>query len=503
MKEIITKLRDTSGDEFAEGPYENSAADWQMLLAKIDVEYGSIPELLKLYLEECLFYEELPLPFNLYAVDELKLYLKGEFVQEAIKSGWFLIGHDDGDYICVSLKSGAPAQIPRQAIAEKEFSPVKSWKSLRDFFEALVNQEEQAAKGRKVDAKFENGFAVNPNALDSMGETTLMNTVGDLEAMERELKRGADPNVRAVHTKRTVLLSTVEMQDEAAVKLLLQHGAKVELKNSLHETPLYAAVTRKSRPLVRMLVEAGADLNVPACDNQTPFAYAVRKAPELVPFLLELGADPNAFTRSGDLPITYAVRDIPMLKLLFAHGAKTHLGDCRPIRKLYYPPERIAALRLFIEAGADVNDPRDALLSHANEVEFVQVLLDAGADPNLIDQHGRAALHTFLRAEHKLPADFKQKHLEMAKLLLENGADPNLVGEKGWITTPLIVAAQNGFVEAIQLLLEYGADANADVDGRTAFDVARTISPDKTTIELEELIEQTLAALNSDPKPEH
>ena len=48
---------------------------------------------------------------------------------------------------------------------------------------------------------------------------------------------------------------------------------------------------------------------------------------------------------------------------------------------------------------------------------------------------------------------------ECAKLLLEAGSDPNALDEKG--KTPLIVAAQTGGKRSIPILLDHGADINA------------------------------------------
>lgn len=56
---------------------------------------------------------------------------------------------------------------------------------------------------------------------------------------------------------------------------------------------------------------------------------------------------------------------------------------------------------------------------------------------------------------------------ECARLLLEAGADPNCLDDKE--KTPLIVAAQTGGKRSIQVLLEFGADVNAKtVYGSTA-----------------------------------
>jgi ankyrin repeat protein len=64
-----------------------------------------------------------------------------------------------------------------------------------------------------------------------------------------------------------------------------------------------------------------------------------------------------------------------------------------------------------------------------------------------------------------------RRDLEIVELLLEAGADPNARQERGFV--PLHDAAANGNVGLVDLLLKHGArpDAKTD-DGKTAADMA-------------------------------
>jgi ankyrin repeat protein len=84
---------------------------------------------------------------------------------------------------------------------------------------------------------------------------------------------------------------------------------------------------------------------------------------------------------------------------------------------------------------------------HQN-LPLMRELLARGADPNL----GR-------KGHRPLDAALLLGHLEVAQLLLEAGANPNLPGVADCL--PLIETAERGKTEHLRLLLEYGADVNA------------------------------------------
>jgi ankyrin repeat protein len=95
--------------------------------------------------------------------------------------------------------------------------------------------------------------------------------------------------------------------------------------------------------------------------------------------------------------------------------------------------------------------------------EAARVLLEAGADPNVL------ATSSFAPVPPLGTAAFVRS-VPLAQLLLDRGADPNLQGEGGF--TALHAAAQNGDEELARLLLERGADPSlAADDGRRPGDL--------------------------------
>jgi ankyrin repeat protein len=225
--------------------------------------------------------------------------------------------------------------------------------------------------------------------------------------------------------------------------------------------------------LVRFLHKHGSDINEYSGDGSLPLTTAIRKRNiPLIKLLLELGADPN---KTED----YA----PILWALFKNEDNEN------------ETTRIAIANLLLDYKADVNVVRDSstplnvpiFFESSEKITLIARLLAAGADANMPDDEGSTPL---MKAVYKYGNidnnEGKRSALEVIELLLKNGAKTEVL-ENGGEWSPLMMAAASNSFDAVQLLLKYGAKKDfADVENCVAFiyaksrghyDVARLLDP--------------------------
>ena len=147
----------------------------------------------------------------------------------------------------------------------------------------------------------------------------------------------------------------------------------------------------------------------------------------------------------------------------------------------YYLTPAVAALagrhfelaRVLHDIGSSV-DPRGRAKKtplhaavHKSDLKMVQVLLDYGLDANTQDVLDSTPLNFALQ--------YRPKNIDpgVVRLLLDNGADPNVLARLQGGNTPLHRASRSGRIEIARLLVEHGANVEAQDDrGKTPLDVA-------------------------------
>jgi ankyrin repeat protein len=244
---------------------------------------------------------------------------------------------------------------------------------------------------------------------------------GDTAALERELAKGASPDTQsdfAGAQSVTPLMVAVQRGQAQAVAALLKAKPNVNARSREGTTALILASGWCGKDIVDALLAAGA--SVDARDDAGRSALmlaAARGQPEVVARLIEAGADTRARNKWGQTPLLVA---------------------------------------------ADTGSPAK-----------VDLLLAKNADPNDADYEGRSAA---ARAAAR-PADDAHA-LDILKSLVRAGAMLDRADRDG--VTPLMIAAKEGDLPRVILLLNSGANAKLkDSLSRTAADWARDRDTDQ------------------------
>ncbi len=246
--------------------------------------------------------------------------------------------------------------------------------------------------------------AVADASFDGSTALSIAAQCGSIECCRLLLRFGSDPNVRTVQQATALLLACGSGQARCVEVLLSNDRAPADatLPNSAGHTPLFAAVGRGYRQVVELLLAKGAlrprdvNLRVASCGGQTPLIAAARRGDiGILRMLLQAEADLDQPDASGRTPLYAAAQEgrLEVVQQLLNSGAELepHMDDGSSPLAIAAKRGHHACVLELINYGADVRR------QDAHGKTIFEVACSSG-DPNvlrLLVKHGDTLYKTY------------------------------------------------------------------------------------------------------------
>ena len=255
-----------------------------------------------------------------------------------------------------------------------------------------------------------------------------------------------------------------------------------QIKDGGGLTPMVYAAREGCLECVRMLVEAGANVNQVTNYGWSPLLTATQNRHYKVgAYLLDHGANPNLANKggwtpmylatdnrnieSGDYPVRAPDMDhLEFIKLLIDKGANVNARICGAASTDKECKGDTTETRTNFTMQWLFEDGATPFLraAQSGDLALMKLLLAHGADPKIATAHKDTALAVASGIGWVEGVTFEWSpadSLEAVKMCLDLGVDPNVQDDQG--RTALHGAAHKGRTDVIQLLVDHGANLEA------------------------------------------
>lgn len=229
------------------------------------------------------------------------------------------------------------------------------------------------------------------------------------------------------------------------VHLLMQSkGISLDAQNNKGQTSLSWAAFKGHIAIAKILLDAGANVELVDKDGKTPFQWAAGNGKlEILKILCPITKDINQTDFKKQTALHWAAWNghLDIVQFLVAQGADLNAQDIEGITPLMRVSEKNhanVAQFLLRSGGANINTQTSLkktalhIAAWSGSLETIKELLLHDPEVNLQDEHKkRSALQWVIRMHEGAPEKEGKKILhkcvcDITRLLMDNGADPTL-----------------------------------------------------------------------------
>ncbi|XP_023235653.1 caskin-2-like [Centruroides sculpturatus] len=234
----------------------------------------------------------------------------------------------------------------------------------------------------------------------------------------------------------------------------------------LHQAALMCSV-----PILQLLLDSGAQVDIKDNKGMRPLHYAAWQGkPEAVAVLLQYNASVNDQACKGETPLHFACQ----------HG---HLEVTKKLLQYHANPtirnkEHKTALDVACEFG---------------RYQVIELLLQSNRCRFLLEEHCQDMEDNNRTTCLHLAA--RNGHVDVIRLLVKYGVDINRCTLRG---TALHEAAMHGKLDVVRLLIECGIDVNKPNSyDQTALDIVRSFTSCQAEKEMKQLLKEIISAVEA------
>lgn len=301
---------------------------------------------------------------------------------------------------------------------------------------------------------------INLNIADKEENTPLIHSAElnhAYDAIKLLIESGSNVNIKNIYNDTALMYIINNNKDNInkkndAIKLLLDAGADVNIQNFFGKTALMCAVENDIGS-VKTLINNSKDLNLNIVDKKGRNVLWYANTSEIIMYLVQQGININGVDNDGNTVLFNKINQYPIARILIASNADVNFKNKKGETPLMYC-DNTHSIELLLNNGADinaVNNLQQNTMWYAKNKEMITLLIQNGLNINHANIEGNTVLYD------------KINNFAISRFLIELGADVNIRNKNG--ETPMMNSTNNHTVKLLAfqapLWVENGADINA------------------------------------------
>jgi ankyrin repeat protein len=278
------------------------------------------------------------------------------------------------------------------------------------------------------------------------------------------IAHGADVNLRDNTGDSALMFATSRKEAKKSIQIIemiIKKKADLNLQNNEGNTALMIAIQNQNFQMARILIQNEANVNMVDKNGKNALLYVIQSEEtslslDVLKMLIKKKADLNLQNNEGNTALMIAIenQNFQMAHILILNGANVNMVDKTALLYVVRYKETchsIRLLKMMIQKDVDVNlqnKGKTALMiaiENGNDVT-ANLLLQNGANVDLITERQETAIHYFCSIGK----------IQSVHFLIKHNANLNIQNSLG--KTPLMIALENKNFMISEMLIDYNAD---------------------------------------------